>query len=116
MVDDVGVRQRGEGAALVGPQVVAQHGEAAHMRLVDDGLGPRDVGRPVVAPVERVVAHHRLRHARGAVAAVVGEIGARRIDAIAEQRIRPAQRPGELPRVGVEQQLVRIEAVALLRL
>ena len=38
MVDEVRIAQGGEGAALVGPQVRAQHAEAAHMHLVDDGV------------------------------------------------------------------------------
>ena len=110
-----GIGQRGEGAALIGANVMAQHGHAAQMRLVDDGARPRNVGRTIVAPVEDVVGHDGLQHARRAVAPIVREIGPRRIDAIAEQRIGPAQRSGEPPRIRIEQQLVRIEAVSVLR-
>ena len=111
-----GIAEGGEGAALAaaaGP--CAQHGEAAHVRFVDDGVGPRHVGRPIVAPVEAVVDDDGLRHARRAVAPVEGEIGARRVHAVAEQRIGPAQLAGDAPRVGIEQQLVRVEAMAVLR-
>jgi hypothetical protein len=85
------------------------------MGLIDDGLRPRDVGRPVVSPIEHVVAHHRLQHALGAVAAVIREIGPWRIDAIAEERVVAADPAGKAPRIGVDQELVRIEAVPGLR-
>ena len=91
-------------------------GEAAQMRLVDHGVGPRDVRRAVVRPVEALVGHDAFHHAGRAVAAVEREIGARRVHAMAEQRVRPFQLAGDAPRVGIEQQLVRIEAIAALRL
>jgi hypothetical protein len=37
------------------------------------------------------------------------------IQPVAKERIAPAYRPGHLARVGVQQQLVRIEAVAVAR-
>ena len=86
------------------------------MDFVDDGVGPRHGGRAIVGPVEAVVGHHRLQHARRAVAPIEGEVGARRVHAIAEQRVGQAQLAGEAPRVGIEQQLVMVEAMAVLRL
>ena len=99
-----------------GRRSVAQHAEAAHMGFVDDGVGPRHGGRAIVGPVEAVVGHHRLQHARRAVAPVEGKVGARRVHAIAEQRIGRAQLAGQAPRIGIEQQLVMVEAMAVLRL
>ncbi|MNM73230.1 hypothetical protein D3C81_849500 [compost metagenome] len=111
VVDKARVAQRGEGAAQVGQQVVAQHRQAAHVGFIDDGGGPRHRGRSVVAPVEACVDHHRLGHALGAVAAVRREVAARALQAVAEQHVGPAHRPAQLARVRVQQQLVRVEAV-----
>ena len=66
------------------------------------------------APVEGLVDHDRLRHAAGIVAAVEGKILARAPGAIAEMRVAPHQPPGEPLGVGIEQQLVGVEAVAVL--
>ena len=116
VIDEVRVAQGGEGAALVRPEVHAQHAEAAHMDFIDDGVGPRHGGRAIVGPVEAVVADHRLQHARRTVAPVEGKVGARRVHAIAVQRIGRAQLAGEAPRIGIEQKLVMVEAMAVLRL
>ena len=66
------------------------------------------------APVEGLVDHHRLRHAARIVAAVKGKILARAPGAIAEMRVAPHQPAGELLGIGIEQQLVGVEAVAAL--
>ena len=116
MIDDLRLGERREGAARVRADLVAQHGEAAQMRLVDDRVGPWNVGRTIVRPVEALVGHDRLDHAGRAVAPVEGEVGARRVHPMPEQRVGPFQLAGEAPRIGVEQQLVRIEAIAALRL
>ncbi len=52
VVDEDRIAESSEGAALVGPQVLAHHAEAADMGLVDHGVGPGNRGRPVVGPVE----------------------------------------------------------------
>ncbi|CFM33239.1 Uncharacterised protein [Bordetella pertussis] len=112
MVDEAGVGQGGAGAADGFAQVAAQHGHAAHVRFVDDRVRPRRGGAPRCAPVERRLGHHGFGHAGGAVAPVHAEVGARVLHAVAEQRVRPAQRAGQGGGVRVEQQLVRIEAMA----
>ena len=86
------------------------------MGLVDHRVGPRHVGRPVVGPVEAVVGDDGLQHARRAVAAIEGEVAARRIHPIAVERIGRTQLAGDAPGIGIEQQLVRVEAMAVLRL
>ena len=91
---------------------VASHRQAAKMRLIDHRIGPGDVRRPVVAPIEAVVGDHRFEHPGRAVAPIERKIGASRMEAVAEQRVRPFELAGERFRIRVEQQLVRIEAMA----
>ncbi|MNI44821.1 hypothetical protein D3C73_992160 [compost metagenome] len=114
--DKARVRQRGAGAAQGWAQVFALHRDAAQMHFVDGGVRPRRVGGLAVAPVERhVFGHHGFGHGRRAVAAVHRQVGARMIQPVAKERIAPAYRPGHLAGVGVQQQLVRIETVAVAR-
>ncbi len=92
------------------------HGEAAHVQLVDHHVVPGHVGAPVVAPGEGRVDHLALGHAAGVVAPVEDEVLAR--DARADSReqcVAPAQRSDDVACVRIEQQLVRIEAVAFAR-
>ncbi|MNN35150.1 hypothetical protein D3C81_1489920 [compost metagenome] len=112
VIDETRIGQRGEGAAMVRQQVFAQHGRAAHMHLVDRGFRPWPVQRAVIAPVEALVDNHGLRHHRRAVAAVWRQVCTRAVEPIAEQRVGPAHRAAQQARVGVQQQLVRIEALA----
>ena len=66
------------------------------------------------SPGEGGVDHDRLRHAAGIVAPVEREIAARAAGAIAEMRVAPHHASCELLGVRVDQQLVRIEAQAVL--
>lgn len=116
MLDEDRIGQGRKGAALGRQQIVAQHRCAAHVHLVDHRARPRRVGPHIVAPVERLVRHHGLGAGGCAVAPVERQIGAGGVQAIAEQRIGPAQRAHQAAGIGVEQQLVRIEAVAAIRL
>src|SRR4051794_26678354 len=87
------------------------------MRFVDDGVLPWDVGAEDLAapPVEGLVDYDRLWHPARVVAAVERQVFPRAAGAIGKMRVAPHQPAGEAPRVGVEQQLVGIEAMALLR-
>ncbi|MET3823440.1 hypothetical protein ABID76_006166 [Burkholderia ambifaria] len=116
VIDERRMRQRRERAALRHAQPGAAHRRAAHVRLVDHGAAPRHVRAPVVAPVERLVDDHGLRHRGRRVAAVHRQVRAVRMHAIAEQRVGPAELADQLARVRVEQQLGRVEAMAVLRL
>ena len=100
----------------LGLQVLAQHAQPAHMGLVDHRVGPRHVGWPVVGPVEAVVGDDGLQHARRAVAAIEGEVAARRVHPIAVERIGRTQFAGDALGIGIEQELVMVEAMAVLRL
>ncbi|MCY1183857.1 hypothetical protein D9M73_245080 [compost metagenome] len=68
------------------------------------------------APGEGRVDDLALGHEGGAVAFVEAEVGILRADHVAEQRLRPAQPAHQLLGVGVDQQLVGVETVAVLRL
>ena len=116
MVDHCRLGQRGEGAAVLRAQVVAAHGQATQVGFIKDGLVPGSLGTLVIVPLVGRIDHHRLGHGRRAVAAVEGQIGALRADAVAIQGIGPAYLSLHQLGVGVEQQLVMIEAVTMLGL
>jgi hypothetical protein len=116
VVDEARVAERGEGAALVRAYVLAAYAGAAHVGLVDHRAGPGHPGPHVAGPVEAVLGHDGARHGRRAVAAVEAQVGARGVEPVAEQRVAPAQRPRQRARVRVQQQLVRVEALAALGL
>ncbi len=111
VVDHLRHRQAGETAAQRRRHGGVPHGVAPDMRFVDHGPVPRGGGRAVAAPGEGRVDHHAFGHARRVVAAVERQVAARRADTVAEMRVRPAQWADDLPRVRVEQQLVRVETV-----
>src|SRR5213076_948404 len=70
---------------------------------------PWNGGWPVVVPRKRTVDHLALRHCAGAVAAIERQVAPRAADGVSEQRIAPAQDAGDVTRVWIEEQLVRIE-------
>jgi hypothetical protein len=66
------------------------------------------------SPVDGVCHHHALGHVAGAVTAVEGQILARIAHTVTVQRIVPAHGAVQQARVGVQQQLVVVEAVPAL--
>ena len=103
------------GAAQVLAHVRVQLREALHVQLVDDGLVPRRLEPPVALPVEAGIDHDAARH-RGRVVGVVGHgLGSGLAGAVRE-RVRglPAHAAVDRLRVGIEQQLGRVEAVPVL--
>ena len=68
-------------------------------------------GRRSSPQVKRRVDHLALGHAARAVAPVEGQVFARAVHGVTEQRVAPAHLAVDMPRVGIEQQLVGIEAV-----
>lgn len=117
MVDD---RRRGEaavGAAHLRRDVRMGLGQALDVGLVDDGVFPGDLWPQFAqAPVEDLVDDDGLRHAAGIVAPIERQIFALAPRAVAEMRVAPHHPAGDPLGVGVEQQLVRIEAMAVVRL
>ncbi len=108
--------EAGEGALQLVRHRRMQLGEAAHMGFVDDGAVPRHVGPSFASPGVGGIDDAAFRHEAGAVAVVHAQVFLPRSDRVAEQRVVPAQRADERLGVRVEQQLVRIEAVAVLRI
>ena len=74
---------------------------------------PRDARRAVVPPRERIVDDSRQRRERRVVAQVVGRVVF--AEGEAEERFVPAQRPADDAGVGIEHQLVGIEAMTGVR-
>ena len=112
-------RLRGEPcvrAAQLFPHCRHLLGEALHMRLVDDRLVPGRGGVPVVFPVERLVDHDRLGDHGRVVLVVPLEVGVLSVRHV-RQRVPALPQHGALDRlrVRVDQQLVRVEAMPLLR-
>ena len=91
------------------------HGEPLHMRLIDDAARQGGHGGAVVAPGKGRVGHDAFGHEARAVAGVQAKVGIARRGGIGVKRVRPTRVPGQLPGVGVDQQLVRVEAVAFMR-
>jgi hypothetical protein len=86
------------------------------VHLVDDGLVPGPLPRPRAAPGEGGVDDLAFWHEGGAVALVERQVLLRIADHVAEQRVVPLQGAMQPLGVGIDQQLVRVEAVAGLRL
>jgi hypothetical protein len=108
-----GIRRKPEkGAALALRNLTVSHGHAFDVALVDDGSTPRNTRGPVVGPIERRVHDHTFRQHARAVARVhrraltVGH-------GVGEQLLAPSHRTADRARVGIEQQLGRIEPVSL---
>ena len=105
--------EAGIGAAQVFRDVRMLLGKTLDMGFVDDGLVPMHVlPGGFGGPVEIRIDHDAFRHERRAVALVEGEVVAG-FHFVAEHGRIPGQRAGMRARIGIEQQLVRIEAVAV---
>ncbi len=113
VLDHRGRAEGGVGAALPLGDIGAQLCQPLHMGLVDDRALPGDLRRPIIAPGEGGIDHHAFGHARGIVPPVDGQVLAPPADPVAEMGIGPAKRPREVPGIGVDEQLGRIEAVAV---
>src|SRR5215469_12454510 len=77
---------------------------------------PRDQALALLAPGESLVNHHGLRHPARIVAPVEGQVAARTAGAITEMRVTPHQPTGQAAGVGINEELVRIEAKTVLGL
>ena len=85
--------------------------EALDVELVDDGLVPRRARRGVVAPGEGGVDDGGERGEVRVVAVVEGEVLGRVADPVAEHLVAPLDRAGDGLGVGIEDDLVGVEAV-----
>ena len=88
-------------------------GQALDVALVDHRAAPRRARRTVVSPAERGLGHDALRHARPRCPPGSPTRSAARVaGVVAEERVAPADRAAERARVGIDEQLRRVEAVA----
>ena len=85
---------------------------AAHVRFVDDGIVPGDARRTIIPPGEGRIDHAALRCAWRAVAPIEGQICLGLSGAIAEVCIAPHELTLQVPGIGLDQQLMRIESMA----
>ena len=111
-------RLRGEGliaAAQCAGHLLPKTGEPLGVGLVDDGLRPGGV-RPFVGRYRRGGGrHHAFRHCRRAVHPREREVALRRCGIVAETGVTEVKSPLQGTGIGVEQQLVGVEAVTALR-
>ncbi len=109
------VPEAGESAAQVLGDAGVQHGRAAHMGLVDEHALTRDAGEPQRRPLGAKVGDDPLRHEGRAVARLHGEVRVvAAVEIIAIDGRVPADVARQVLRIRVDQQLVRVEAVAAL--
>ena len=116
VLDHGGSRESAERAACRLVHLRVPHREAAHVHLVDDALVRRPRRRPLGAPGEGGVDHHRLGEIAGAVTIVERQIGVRIAEPVGKEGVVPLERSTQQLGVGVEQQLVGIEAMPGIRL
>ena len=116
VADDGLATQPGIGAAEFLGHFRVELGKALDVHLVDDRLVPGSLRRPVVAPSEGFVDDRRQRREGGAVPLVERQVGLRVAELVAPDVVRPLRLPGNALGIRVEQHLVRVEAVAVLRL
>jgi hypothetical protein len=86
------------------------------MRLIDDRVFPGDARPAIRAPGEGRVHHHRLGHAARIVTPVEREVAAGGTHAIGKMGVTPDKPSGQRLGVRVDQELVRVETEAALRL
>src|SRR5206468_9238874 len=112
VIDRSRAAEPGEGAAQRLGHAGMPPREALDVGLVDHAGRQRHRGRPVVAPGEGRIDRLALGHRPAIVAPVEAEVAAWMTDLVAEMRIAPAEGADDRPGVRIEQQLVRVEAVA----
>ena len=105
VLDGGRVGQPGVGAAQLLRHARVLRGEALDVQLVDHAVSQVGAGRPVVAPVVRVVHDHRARDVRSAVALVRQAVPAR---GRAEHRVVQPVATGDRPGVRVDEQLAGV--------
>ncbi len=105
-------------AGIGAPEFFRNHGiadaEAFDVDLVDDGIGQRRLGLAIVAPIEIALDDDAFRHAGGAVLDVHLEIVAGS-EIVGEDGLLPTDMAGDGPGIGIDEQLVVVEAVSVLR-
>ncbi len=103
------------GAAELLGNIRAKLGEAFHMSLVNHRAMQRRRELAVAAPVEVIVHDHAFRHPESIVALVDGEVGIlRAAGLVAKHFFAPLHLACDGLGIGVDEQLCRVEAMALI--
>ncbi len=110
VVDDRRVGEAAVGPAEVLRDIGVAHGEALHVRLVDDEARPDDARALHALPVEAAIHHDAPRHAGSAVAVVEGEVRPPAPHAVGVDRGVEVHPAVDGTGVGVDQELVGVEA------
>ena len=105
----------GKGTAFAVRHLRVQFGIAFKMGFVNDAFFNGIPRRLNTLPIKIITSYNRFRHIGGAVQRTVREVFERTVPIIAKQCLMPNQTPGELFGIGVNQKLVRIEAMPLFR-
>src|SRR5215831_5319865 len=88
------------------------YSEAPNVHLVGDRHFPGDRGTALASPSEGGVDHPAFRNKGGAVPLVKAEVLVGMVEGVGEQLRAPFEAANELLGVGIDQQLVRVEAVS----
>src|SRR5262245_2344213 len=115
MIDHRRCRKAAICTAPSGRHILAKLSQSLDVGFVDDRVLPGDRRSTFFAPCERFIDDHALWYSTSVVAPVEREVGARAAGAIAKMCVAPDEAPGELPSIGIDEQLVRIEAQSPLR-
>ncbi|MNM24079.1 hypothetical protein D3C81_345030 [compost metagenome] len=107
------VGQPGEGAAQVFRDCRVAHADALGVGFVEDRAFPGDLHTLVAPPGECRVDDLALGHEGRAVALVERQVAVGVADGVAEQRLGPFKASDQLLGVGIDQQLVGVETVAV---
>src|ERR1019366_9796425 len=99
----------------MGRNVRMAHGESFDVELIDQGIVPRDLGWCIRLPGESGVDHSVLGHSHGIVAPVKRQVLLLVSDPVSEVGVAPPDGSLNLLAIGVEQELVMIKTMALLR-
>jgi len=92
------------------------YGKALHVKFVNHAFMPRGARRLIGSPGKSRIDNHRLEHPRSAIAAIKREIRQTVPDAVAEMRVAPLEVADNLLGIRIQQELMAIEAKALLRI
>ena len=109
-------RESAIGAAQVLRDVRVSGCKSVHMQFIDHRPVPRGSQQLVSAPGEGLVDNHAFGYRAGVILVVEGEILFGVTDLVPIQRIGPSDRSCNRLRIGIEQELGRVESVPLLRL
>src|SRR6266487_595501 len=110
VIDDRRRRKSAVGTAPCGWHVVAKLRQTFDMGFIDDRVLPGNRRSTFFAPGERFVDDDALRYSTRVVPPVEREVCPGAAGAIPEMRVAPDEAPGELLGIGIDEELVRIEA------